>query len=512
MYRLVLEIHDDIYSAMKKIRGVEDTSVELEIPERSVLLENILNLKLLKKESEKIQKSLNLITFDRLGQSLINMLEEEEGGFLHGGFVSKDLSYDEVKSTGNKLISRSFVVGRLKGSLPKFRFSGNKRYYIPTLVAVLILSTLFLYTQRAHKAEVKIITESQPLTKSITVKVSRDVASNAETRILSGIGVETSVTETSSTAVTGEKLVGEKAKGKAKIFNKTIAEQVFKKGQILIYSDNNKEYKYSLNDSVTVPARVDLPGPPPTTTFSEIEVSITALDIGSVYNIDSDKSLDIDGYKSSEFTSATSEKITGGKSSTVKVVADADLKKLSDLVLKTIQDEAQKSLEIKLPSNQKFIAGSQKVTVATQNYSAKVGDQKDTLELTETATVTGLAYLQDEMNSLLSKVSQNLVPSGFEISDKEKEVNVEVLGNTDTTVLSPVQADLQVTLKSFVVPVIGIDELKALLAGKSVGDAEIVLGKLSSVKTYSIKIVPNLILFGKVPINKNNISIQVVRE
>ncbi len=514
MYRLALEIHDDIYSAMKKIRAVEDTSVELEIPERSVLLENILNLKLLKKESEKIQKSLNLITFDRLGQSLINMLEEEEGGFLHGGFVSKDLSYDEVKSSGSKekFTPFAFVVGRLKGSLPKFRFSGSKRYYALTLVAILILGTLFLYTQRAHKAEVKIITESQPLTKSITVKVSKDVASNAETRILSGIGVETSITETSSTVATGERLVGEKAKGKAKIFNKTIAEQVFKKGQILIYSDNNKDYKYSLDSSVTVPARTDGPLPGDPITLGEIEVSITAMDIGTAYNIDSDKSLDVDGYKSSEFTSATSEKITGGKSSTVKVVADADLKKLSDLVLKTIQDEAQKSLETKLPSSQKFIAGSQKVTVATQNYSAKVGDQKDILELTETAAITGLAYLQDEMNLLLSKVSQNLIPSGFEISDKEREVNVEILGNTDNSILSPVQADLQVTLKSFVVPVIDVDKIKTSLAGKSIRDAEVVLGKLSSVRTYSIKIVPNLILFGKVPSNKNNISIQVVRE
>ena len=174
MYKLTLEIHDDIYSAMKKIRAVEDTSLELEIPERSVLLENIVNLKLLKKECEKMQKTLNFITFDRLGQSLINMLEEEEGGFLHGGFVSKDLSYDEVKSSGTK--GRKVSLPKLH--LPKFP---RVRGLAGALVVVLILGVLFLYTQRAHKAEVKIITESQPLTKSITVKVSKDVASNAET-------------------------------------------------------------------------------------------------------------------------------------------------------------------------------------------------------------------------------------------------------------------------------------------------------------------------------------------
>lgn len=514
MYKLTLEIHDDVYSTMKKIHAIEDTSIELEIPERSVLLENILNLKLIKKESEKIQKTLNLMTFDSLGQSLINMLEEEEGGFLHGGFVSKDLSYDEVKTfgfKGKKMSSPKFRLPKFSG-IKGFDLLGNKRGYVVALVAFLVLGVLFLYTRRAHKAEVKIITESQPLTKSITVKVSKDVPSNAETRILAGIGIENSITETSSTITTGEKVVGEKAKGKAKIFNKTIADQVFKKGQVLIYSNNNKDYKYVLDGSVTVPARVDLSGPPPTTTFSEVEVSITALDIGTSYNIDSDKSLDIDGYKSSEFTSATSEKITGGKSSTVKVVADADLKKLSDLVLKTIQDKAQKGLESKLPNGQKFIVGSQKISVATQNYSAKVGEQKDTVELTETATITGLAYLQEEMNSLLSKVSQNLIPEGFEISDKEKEVNVEVLGNTDASVLSSVQADLQVTLKSFVVPVMDINKLKTSLAGKSVGEAEVVLGKLSSVRTYSIKIVPNLIFFSKVPSNKSNINVQIVRE
>lgn len=513
MFKLVLEIHDDVYTAAKKIRGVEDVVLELEIPEGSVLFENIINLKLLKKESEKIGKSLNFMTFDQMGQNMINMLEEETGGFLHGGFVSKEISLDPFSAGARKILKlpkfpllpdlAGFKFGKLASRL-KF-----KRPFVIPLVLLLVIGLGILSVQRVHKADIKIITEFQPLTKSVTIKVKKDIKSDASTRILQGISVSTSVTETSSTATTGEKLVGEKAKGKAKIFNKTDAEKVFKKGQVLIYSNNNKDYKYSLNDSVTVQAKTDLVA---SSTFGETEVSITALDIGTAYNIDNDKSLDVDGYKSSEFTSITSEKITGGKSSTVKVVAEVDLKNLSDLVLKTISDKAQKSLEIKLNNGQKLIIGSHKVVIATQNYSAVVGDETEKLELTETTTINGLAYLSSELNSLIDKVSQDLIPSGFEISGKDREINVEVLGNTDKSVLSPTEADLQVTLKSYVVPEIDINKVKDALVGKTLGDAEKVLGKLLSVKTYELKIVPNFILFGRIPTNRNNINIMVVRE
>jgi len=71
---------------------------------------------------------------------------------------------------------------------------------------------------------------------------------------------------------------------------------------------------------------------------------------------------------------------------------------------------------------------------------------------------------------------------------------------------------MQITLKTFTVTAVDKEELKKTLAGKSVAEAEKVLGSIGSLSTYSIEIKPVIPLFNKVPKDLNRINLEVENE
>jgi len=124
----------------------------------------------------------------------------------------------------------------------------------------------------------------------------------------------------------------------------------------------------------------------------------------------------------------------------------------------------------------------------------------------------GLTYFEDDVARLVDKMSDGFIPEGFKLSDKEKEIDTKVLGQTDTSVLNDTEVDLQVTLKTFVVPSIDEEELKNELAGKNVEEAKKVLGSIQNVKTYEFRLTPNIPFLQKVPKNTDKIFVTIERE
>src|SRR5690349_20595754 len=76
MTRIDLEIYDDVVSTLNKIRDINDTGIEVQLPEGSILFENIVNLKLIKKHADKYGITVHFDTSDENGANLISMLEE----------------------------------------------------------------------------------------------------------------------------------------------------------------------------------------------------------------------------------------------------------------------------------------------------------------------------------------------------------------------------------------------------------------------------------------------------
>ncbi|HAI62947.1 MAG: hypothetical protein UU64_C0005G0043 [candidate division WWE3 bacterium GW2011_GWF2_41_45] len=503
MTKLELEIHDDALSAINKIKHLNDSGIELVIPEGSILFDNIISLKLISQAAEKNQKMLQFTTSDETGASLIAMLEEPVGQ------AGQDFQPREIEQMTGVDPEKSRFVFK-KSMLPKIRLPKVRSgLLLPAVILAILAGTVFILSKKPA-AYAKVVLNSQPLTRSTAIKVKHGGTTDADKMELKGQTLDTNVEITDEVPTTGEKLVGEKAEGEAIIYNKTVEEIKLDKGTKLNYDE--KDLGYVINDDITVPARVDDPVDPSIIKPGEATVKITAADIGSNYNIDGNESLEVDDYKSSEMAAKTKDDLSGGESKKVKVVAEADKTTLQKKVTDAAKEKASSDLKFKLGKTQRLIEGSVTALITKEAYSAKVGDEAEKLILTGYAGASGLTYMDSELNSLLDKIVQNLVPQGHVLSEKQREVSALPLGNSSSSVLNSAEADMQITLKTFTVTAVDKEELKKALAGKSVPDAEKVLGEIGSLSEYSIEIRPVIPFFKNVPRDLNRINLEIENE
>jgi hypothetical protein len=534
MEKVNVEIHEDVVSVIEKIKNSTSSQVELYLPEGAVLFENGLNLKLIKRESERVGKTVDFFTEDENGLYLIDMIEgvraDASSSDIAEDFISREISIDEImgveskkkKSMGVKLPSIKAPKIKLDGfklpsiSLPRISFKSNLPLIIGGLIMLIVLGVggyhLFW---RVPKADVKIIVSSQPLIKSVEMEVRTDAKNSAEDRTLKGEVISTTVKEEVSVETTGQKIVGEKAKGRIRIINRTTEDKDFDKGEEL-YSKDDSDLVYILDDDVTVPGGTSEipvnPSDPVVITPGNAEADVIAKEIGKDYNIDSGETLKFDDYSSSNYIAEVVEDVDGGSSDTLSIVAQEDLDSLIEKIAESVGTKGADSLKNSVKGDQKFVDGSESESLSEETYTASLGDETDEVSLSRTYLYQGLTYNDSELSSLLDTLLEGFVPDGFELSEEDTEVNVEVLGNTDATTLTTTQADLQVTLKSFVIPKLDKDSLKEQLVGIKLVDAQKILGGVRNIRTYELNLNPNIPLLQRMPSNIVNISIDLEKE
>ncbi len=496
-----MEIHDDVVSTINKIKNINDDGIDLIIPEGSVLFENILNLKLIEQQAEKYGVSVQFTTKDEAGNTLISALE---------GSVETTFESGEEKNTTETTYPNQTKRVVALPKLPRINLGNKTGIIIGAVVVATILLFMFL-SAKSIKANVEIILANLPLTRSIPVKVKLDTPTNPSNNLLKGTSVETTIQGSMEADTTGTKLVGEKSGGKVKLFNKTDESITLDKGTLLTYKSSGSEYKFSIDDDMTIDAQV-AGSSADSNVYGEASITVTATDIGSSYNIDKNKTLEVAKYKSTKLAAKSTETFKGGKSSTVKVVSLDDQKNLSQKLMAQNVQGAEIALRARLKSPLKLISGATKAMVAKETYNYKVDDKTDKLSLDQTITASGLAYSDTELNSLMNKVIDKYIPSGYYLSKNDWSESVAVLGNSTNSVLSVTESDLQVSVKTSVVPSINQDEIKKQLAGKTIGDAQKYLGGIRNIKNYKLNVRPAIPFFRKVPNDITRIDLVIQNE
>ncbi len=512
MTKIELEIHDDIMKVISKIKNSNDSGFELVIPKGSVLFDNILDLKVIEKYTEEIGASVQFTSDDEIGNNLISSLEGESDAVYSSDSLEENS--ENFKSEETNILSDGIKTERKKLSIkfPRILPSGKKKIIRFILVPVIIAAIFLMIGFKTPKAEVKIVLSFQSLTRSTPIKVK---AGTNDQSILKGKSIETTIQGKGEIETTGEKIVGEKAEGKVIIYNNDQEEDItLKKGAELKYENNDSELVFTLDDEVTIPMakkeNSSEPGSPIIPGKKEAEVTASA--IGDLYNIESGETLEISKYKKSILEAESKEDFEGGKSEKKKIVSEEDIKNLSAQVLEQNKKNVDKTLNSRVVKPSKIVPGAVDIKIAAEVFSHKLGDETDKLSLDQTISVTGLSYSDTELNKLLDKLLEKLIPQGYVVSNKDRVVNVEVLGNSTNSVLNSKEADLQVTIKTSVVPNIDKDSIKKDIAGKTPQEAEKVLGSIQSIKTYSLVVKPGIPFFKKVPKDFSRINLTIENE
>ena len=502
MIRVELEIHDDAITAVKKIRSTNDNEVELFIPKNSVLFENVINLKIIQNMSENLGISTVLNTDDDNGNALIESLNGQS--ISQSPFETEEPVPIKGKNTG------SFMLPMPKLRVPKFKVPKIGLLAALVVIGGLLYFGVNYYEDNTRNAQVNIIVDSQELTRSLTIRIKGDSETKVAEKILKGETVAADIEEFAEMGTTGEKTIGEKAGGKIKIYNRTENSKKLNEGTKLYYDD----LEYLLVDTVDVPGNKLIGTTPDGDVFQpgEKEAEIIAKDIGPDYNIDKDSEFDVDDYKSTQVYAAALGEIDGGKLEKIKVVSQEDLDNLKKKVEEQSKQPVQDALRKQVVQGKELIKGSETTLVTKETFSKKLDDESDKLTLTQTISSKGLVYKREDIDAMIEELVKDLIPEGFELSDQEKEVNIEILGESTDTVLSFNEADIQLSVKSFVIAKVDEESLREQLNGKTLPEAQDIIRKIQNVKNFSINIYPNVQFLNAMPRNKENIEIKVERQ
>ena len=517
MTKIEVELHEDVVSVLNKLKNINDTGIELSVPEGAVLFENILNIKLIKKWSEKESRVVNFETNDERGQNMLLSLEEQV--FKADSPEEMDYEEEEAENSYSEVVEKKVQKGNYR-KVPFLTFLSKKKNIgiFVALLLILGLGGIFLYkfVSTQPVAYIKVVVNSQPLTKSLSIRVKNDSLTNAEQKTLKGYMIEAYVDDSLKIPTTGEKTIGEKAQGSITIINKTSENKKIKKGTTLTYENNDQLYEYITLKEIEVEGKTETVGLEGSgdvvVVWGREEVDVEAKEIGDKYNLEKAKKLKFDDYKTSEMEAEVEEKIDGGKEEKIKIVAQEDIDELKTKLSENSNEKAIRALETKVGNGIKLINGSTMVSVFKESFSQALDEEAEEITLEQTFVAKGLTYEQEELNNLVDKLVEGFIPENYVLSTKERAVNVEVLGNTDKTVLSETEADIQVTLKTYVVTDISEEKVINDLMGKKAPEAERYLGGIRNVKTYELNIAPKFPFFDYIPYDENRIEVVLERE
>ncbi len=262
---LFSEIDDEITTIYDKLKKYKMKNIYIVVPKRAILFQSIVNLRILKRKSEDLNKNVYIITNDHNGMQLaqragFTVFDKLEGN-EHPSLVSGKLNDDQLKITPleasintfedetptrmkSKKISIAELIRRTKKTreVPKKRLTGSaaakkrkkekNRYVLvsPNRQALTILVTitvlvLILITYIALPGATIYLTP-----KSDTISISKnitlaDVTSNRAyldthpTDVIAGFPVEINIQKSTTYYTSGQKFEGKNATGTLTIIN-----------------------------------------------------------------------------------------------------------------------------------------------------------------------------------------------------------------------------------------------------------------------------------------------------
>lgn len=255
---------------------------------------------------------------------------------------------------------------------------------------------------------------------------------------------------------TGIGLVGDKAKGKVTIYNKTSEETELTSGTVL----SSDGISFLLDETVKVPGAVEKNGGSGVD-YGKVETAVTAKDIGSDANFNKDTKFRVGDYYDDKFSAVASDNFSGGSSREVRVVAEVDLNTLSSSLTNKLAEEAKKDFTDESKDGVHLVpTGNIKTTKS--DFSAKVGDETDSLTLDMTLSVEAIKYLSTDLKSLALAMLKADLPENYVFADEDPSL----LSGDAQTATGSSKVKLSADLSAKAVANLNQDNLRTLTLGK----------------------------------------------
>lgn len=467
--KIYLETDDEITSVIDKIKKTNSTNVDVIVPNRATLIQSIVNLKLLKRQSDFLEKKLTLFINDEKGINLatkaglkietnlknkdININQEKKAksnsnkslnvskvdfsnkinnaepivkkninknkqdaevkdDSLFAGITKKINSFgndkdqdDKVEKSQKKEVNKYFKINP-KGKVHLLPSVNLRSFLIFFGISVLVIAVIFMMILPTANITVKPKTE--PFSTSFEVVISNNVETlDIENIVLPG---ETITHEEKSDKqkfkATGEKDVGEKAKGEIVVYNNYSSDPI-----TLIPSTRfvSADKTFFTLHEITIPGASIEGG---IAVAGTTKVRVEADFEGEEYNIRPTRFI-IPNLPTDKQNGIYGESITafsGGSSRIVKVISDEDYENAKNKLFESTFDKMIDSLSGKIGENKILATGIMKKEIVEINSSPGSGEEADEFELDIKVKVIGYSVDRDDIDVIINNKFSELVP------------------------------------------------------------------------------------------------------
>jgi len=560
---IYLEIDEAITSAVDKIKKADEKEVVLVMPKGATLLQSLINLKLLKKQSEKAQKDLFIVTNDKIGKTIalqaglpaynhidkdgslqgieelnyLTVKEVEENDLFSADDdplisiddESKKKTKESLKKIYTENTEEKIITGLADDELSEkfFKISqvpsvseieeDNKAHitekvhilkrrkiiavFLGIPILVFVLGYIFI-----PRAEVYIKVKSEKVPIDAHFKVAKGaVGVDSVLKTIPGRFIDEVVEEEKSFIATGKKIDGQKAFGKVTLYNEWDGNpQTLIKGTRLRSSDGKI---YRLINEVTVPGSEPMQREGQIVIVAgKIMADVEADEIGEEYNI-GPSSFTIPAFTSQKqvkFYAKSTTPMTGGLTKEITIVSQEDADKAKENLLAEINKKYEDQI-IKNNQNHRLLKDALKIEVKEISVSPAVGNEAEKFILKIKITRRAVLFKSEDLDLLLKDLLKNEVDDKKEIYSTYIDEEKFVVQGTFESNFS--EADFRFTAEVDVIPNIESEKLKKALRFRGIQVTKEELMLYEGVEDVKIEFWP--FAMPHLPLISDNINIKV---
>ena len=553
MKNIYLEPNEEIISVVDHLIQTEDEEINLVVPSSAQIWQSSINLKLLKREADSLNKVVTFIVSDDLGAEMaerigfkvrrerdlpVELIQEEEPvqskenmiDFLVDELVEKKKKPKSSlnmstpwnsKKRMDDIVTRQDDELRLTPIQPvqaekipepviftekereierKESFRWSKLFIIFIIIAVIMVGLVGYLI--LPNAEVSITPKTEVINFDLSVIGSRSISQIDD--ILNQIPLqEVEVTKTKSKEfdTTGEEEINQRARGMITIYNEYSSEDQTLLARTRFESSNGKIFR--IPQSITVPGAVISEGK---IIASSLEVEIIADQPGDDYNISPDD-FTIPGFKGSPkfagFYGKTTDSMSNGFVGKAKIVLSEDLKNAEAILIDELKQEVNQSMEDQFPTDLRIVKDGLKEEVSNITSDVKEGDQADKFTMEIKITMKALLFKEEDLKNL---VDLNLISK---ISDNKTPIRETQKINWDVPVIDWEKGEVSFSLnvEENVSSKIDIDLLKKDLAGQDEVEVRKYLASHLEIEKARVSFWPFWV--NEIPKQENKIKINI---
>ncbi len=457
---IFIEIDEEITTICDRIRQIPHKKVYIVVPERALLFQSIVNLKILKRKASDLKKDVFIITNDQCGTHMSQMIGLDVFHKVHtegrtadtkdkhlqikpieagtntlrndtpSRLSSKKMTITQlvksikkktvpIASSKGKLLKRSVVEKKEKKKKKKresrFVLVAPNRHAVISLVVVSVLLLLTITYIALPSATVVLTPKSNQIEKFVNITLADQDRNRFELEgrppnMIASYDVNATISKRVVHHATGKEFRGENASGTITVINKSnndwplVARTRFQTAEGIIYRSQG---------FVTVPkANGEEPG---TVDISVVADEVDAYDqvVGDKGNIGPSKFF-LPGLNASNqklLFAESKESMTGGKTNVIKFITEDDITAAQEKLVRELQGDAENTLanEVDRMNREKnlglvLLTGNQAVEYSEPSITIPDnldGQKLDEFELFGEMTATGLAYNSNEMLTIL---------------------------------------------------------------------------------------------------------------